>query len=86
MRITPAISIHRLYLVQSVGSGKVPSLTPHWKGAAVVGSASVIDVVGLVAVSVVVVSAVVAGSVDGQFPMTHNFLTGSKYAPEGQVY
>lgn len=68
----PAISMQRLYFVQSVGSGKVPSMTPHWKGAIVVGVVS-----GIVATSVVVVSTVVGGNVTGQSPSTHNFLMES---------
>lgn len=63
--------MHRLYFVQSVGSGKVPSVSPHWKGATVVGIAGVVDVVANV---VVVGSTVVGEGVDGQVPMTHKFL------------
>lgn len=75
--MTPAISIQRLYFTQFVGSGKVPWVTPHWKGATVVGAAVVvgeIDVVG----TVVVDSTGVEGVVAGQFPSTHKFFTGSK--------
>lgn len=77
-RITPAIKMQRLYFVQSVGSGKVPSVVPHWNGA------NVVD--GVEVVAAVVIAVVVGGSVVGQAPVTHKFLAGSKDDPDGQVY
>lgn len=78
--MTPAIIMQRLYLVQLVGSGKVPS-NSHWKGGMVVDTGWVVEVSvvsGMVAISVVVGRNVVDGSVAGHVPMTHPGIVPSK--------